>query len=320
MDVFPWCRRLACTKSATGEPPVATEGIWSSESRLIIPSGCGSPHERNFVHENRSHVHVLFLPVPTPREAYAQSLAGFMIWLPAMVLVQPGWSPALLAFGPLVLYPLLFEMIGEQGLRRLSLVAFLPVLGSYAFEQGNLAGALAAPWLAFAFAIAFRTASSFLRLRVRLVSQPSTYKPDAQAKGKSASEGTANSSKASSLVHLWVAIYLIIGACWLVLARLGQRPLDYEHAIVHATAVHFHYAGFVLPILALQWLNAAPSGRRYLMLGALLLGVPLVAAGITLSAFGVHWPVDRGHLLASVRRLAQFRFVMLSSARTHDGC
>ena len=133
--------------------------------------------------------HVLSLPVPTPREAYAQSLAGFMIWLPTVVLVQPGWSPALLAFGPLVLYPLLFEAIGETTLRRSSLMAFLPVLASYACEQGLLAGALALPWLAFA-----------LLMGVRMVLTMRT------------------SSTPYRLVHLIVAAYFIIGASWLVLA------------------------------------------------------------------------------------------------------
>ena len=204
---------------------------------------------------------VITLPVPTPREAYAQSLVGFMIWLPAVILVQPGWSPALLAFGPLVLYPLLLEMLGETGLRRVSLLAFLPALASYAFEQSMFAGALALPWLVFTLMLAARMAY-----------------------------GLAFTSAPSRIVRFIVACYLIIGASWLVLARLGERPLQYEHAIVHATAVHFHYAGFVLPILALQWLAVAPSRHKRLVLGALLFGVPFIAAGITLSAFDIHWP------------------------------
>ncbi len=189
------------------------------------------------------------------REAHAQSLAGVLIWLPTMVWLKPGWSPALLAFGPLVLYPLLLDMLGECSLRRLALPAFLPALASYALEQGTIAGALALPWLAFAIVLFLRNATT------RTIS-----------------------------INVVITGYLIVGAGWLVLARLGERPLEYEHAIVHATAVHFHYAGFVLPILALNWLHAAPSRFRYVVLTALLLGVPLVAAGITLSAFQIHWP------------------------------
>jgi YndJ-like protein len=201
------------------------------------------------------------LLVPTPREATAQSLVGFMIWLPAVAILEPGWSPALLAFGPLVLYPILFDMLGESTLRRASILTFLPALASYGFAQGTLAGMLTSPWLVFAAILAIK--------KMRTLTGAMTL---------------------PRVVHLIIAGNLIIGAAWLVLARLGQRPLDYEHAIVHATAVHFHYAGFVLPILALQWTVAAPSRHRIVLLAALLLGVPLVAAGITLSAFGVLWP------------------------------
>jgi len=192
------------------------------------------------------------------REAYAQSLLGLVIWGIAVAVLRPGWSPALLIFGPLVLYPLLFEMIDESGMRRFSLFAFLPAIASYGFPQGGIAGVLALPWLVFALGLfAYRMLE---QIRTRDYS------------------------------ILVIKGYLMIGAVWLVLARLGEQPLGYEHAIVHATAVHFHYAGFVLPILALQWLRAAPGIRGRLLLLALLLGVPLVAAGITLSAFRIHWP------------------------------
>lgn len=198
------------------------------------------------------------LAVPSPHEAYAQSLVGLLIWLPTVALVQPGWSAALLVFGPLVLYPLVFELIEESRQRRLSLLAFLPALASYAFEQGDIAGAVTVPWLVFTLAVLGRRAVSHW--------------------------------KGGDYVLLTIKGFLVIGACWLVLARLGQRPLGFEHAIVHATAVHFHYAGFVLPIVALQWVQSGPSRGRFLLLTGLLLGVPAVATGITLSAFQIHWP------------------------------
>lgn len=191
-------------------------------------------------------------------EAIAQSLVGSCIWLATAAWLQPGWSAALLAFAPLVLMPLVLEMLDMPILRRLSLPAFLPMLASYGLEQGPVAGALAAPWLAFALV--------FVAVRLHAAVRDRRY------------------------VLLLVAGNLVVGACWLIMARLGQRPLEYEHAIVHATAVHFHYAGFILPILALQWADAAPSPARRVLLAALLLGVPMVAAGITLSAFAIHWP------------------------------
>src|SRR5437773_1434586 len=93
------------------------------------------------------------LVTPAPG-AHAQSVVGLLIWAAGAAILQPGWSPALLAFGPLVLYPLLFEMIDEKGMRRVSLLAFLPALASYAFDQGSMAGALAWPWLGFTLVLA----------------------------------------------------------------------------------------------------------------------------------------------------------------------
>lgn len=195
-------------------------------------------------------------PIP---EAFAQSLVGLLIWAVSMALVQPGWSPALLAFGPLVIYPLLMAGMGAEWieLRRLSMLAFLPALTSYAWEPGALAGALALPWFLFTLVILWHRFGAEVRAR--------------------------------QYAMVLLKGYLVVGASWLVLARLGQRPLGFSDAIVHATAVHFHYAGFVLPILALHWLRAAPSPRRYVLVAALLLGMPLVALGITLSAFGIGW-------------------------------
>ena len=193
---------------------------------------------------------------------YAQVLFGAIIWLTVISLMQPGWAPALLLFGPLVLFPMLFEIErnGAIALRSLALAGFLPAVASYAFEQGIYAGALALPWLAFTLVLLGYRLSANLRTKQ----------------------------------YAWIVMkcYLVVGACWLVLARSGIRPLNFEHVIVHATAVHFHYAGFVLPILALQLTRQQSSRTGTFMLGGLLLGMPLVALGITLSQFGrpsVHW-------------------------------
>jgi hypothetical protein len=197
------------------------------------------------------------LPIWT-RAAITQSLVGSLLWACAVPLIGLAWSPALLAFAPLVLFPLLFEMLDESEFsRRVSLLTFLPALASYGTGQGVIAGTLALPWLGFVLWFADYRALADMRAR--------------------------------RYVHLLIKLFLVVGASWLVLARFGEWPLNFEHAIVHATAVHFHYAGFTLPILALQWARTAPSRYRYVLLGTLLLGVPMVAAGITASALGIPW-------------------------------
>lgn len=83
--------------------------------------------------------------------------------------------------------------------------------------------------------------------------------------------------------------YLLIGTWWLVLARYGARPMGFGDDIVRLTTVHFHYAGFVAPILTGQlvtWLRARNSGS--LRLGsfahwAVLIATPVIALGITFS-------------------------------------
>jgi hypothetical protein len=90
-------------------------------------------------------------------------------------------------------------------------------------------------------------------------------------------------------------LYLPVGAAWLVLARAGLRPLGFSDAIVLLTAVHFHYTGFALPIIAgmtgrfiaAHGAHAAHGARPSRAFPAIAAGVilatPLIAAGITLS-------------------------------------
>lgn len=84
--------------------------------------------------------------------------------------------------------------------------------------------------------------------------------------------------------------YLLVGAGWLVLSRYGARPLGFGDTIVQLTAVHFHYAGFVAPLLTLQVvrrLERDAARAASLARGALwgvVAATPLTAAGITFSA------------------------------------
>jgi YndJ-like protein len=79
--------------------------------------------------------------------------------------------------------------------------------------------------------------------------------------------------------------YLTVGGVWLVVSRLGERPLDLSTDIVRLTAVHFHYAGFGLPVLAAIGLIATDwlLSRVALVIGCLaaIAGPPLVASGFT---------------------------------------
>lgn len=93
------------------------------------------------------------------------------------------------------------------------------------------------------------------------------------------------------LSHLadWAAhLYLPVGGIWAFFSQWGYQPLGFSGIIVLLTGVHFHYAGFALP-----WLTSRLLARRAVSwsgrVGAVgvLLGVPLVAVGITSSQLGL---------------------------------
>jgi hypothetical protein len=84
-------------------------------------------------------------------------------------------------------------------------------------------------------------------------------------------------------------LFLPIGGLWLVLSRLGAHPLGFGDTIVLLTAVHFHYAGFAIPILAglagRMLIHYRPAIQKLFRLTTIgiITGIPLVALGITFS-------------------------------------
>jgi hypothetical protein len=190
---------------------------------------------------------------------------GALAWGCFMVLFQPGWAVALFLLAPLVVVPVGLHLIAQGEMpaaaRRFWLGTLLVqpfaaglLLPSFWMETGPVAAALALPWVGFTLAMAWAGAHLLRAGR-------------------------------SWLVAL-ALLYSAVGGGWLILARAGARPLDFPDILVLATAVHFHYAGFLLPLIA-----AAVAGRSAQKLAsvtawAIVTGVPLVAVGITLTAFG----------------------------------
>lgn len=85
-------------------------------------------------------------------------------------------------------------------------------------------------------------------------------------------------------------MYLPVAGVWLVVYRLGIQPFDYGETIILLTVVHFHFAAYAAPIIA------GMSGRvlatrkhpRWVFgfsVFAIVAAMPLVAAGITFSAW-----------------------------------
>lgn len=216
----------------------------------------------------------------------ARTTAGAALWVAFLVIIRPGpfdpgWIPALLLLAPLVLVPLGLGLVERAegipqrrasgdiwpdpaGILDLAGRLQLPAAGllalSHLLRQGALAAVLALPWLGVAGLVA---AAGLLRIRSR--------------RGR----------PLSALVMDAALVYLVVGATWAVADRLGFRPLDFPAVIVVLTAVHFHYAGFVLPIVTALAMRRVP-GRTATLAGiGVVAGVPLVAVGITSTQLGL---------------------------------
>lgn len=80
-------------------------------------------------------------------------------------------------------------------------------------------------------------------------------------------------------------LYLLVGCAWLAASRYGFAPLGFHEPIVLLTAVHFHFAGFAAPLLAMATGAAvkskSPTARRLFTIVAVgvLAGPGLLAAG-----------------------------------------
>lgn len=247
---------------------------------------------------------------PAGRGTGWRPAVGSAAWLGYLLLVRPGpfdpaWPGALLLLAVLVLVPAGLRLAGSIGsestgpgghadrsaadrtgrhgvarperLLRIAGAVHLPaallLTVAYGLGQGRISAGLALPWLGFAGLVALAGVLRIARRGAR------GYREDPG--GLVADAGLA---------------YLAVGAAWAVADRLGWRPLDFSPVIVLLTAVHFHYAGFVLPIvagLAIRRSGVAAGGShrpgRVARLAGLLtvLGVPAVAVGITGSQVGL---------------------------------
>jgi hypothetical protein len=202
---------------------------------------------------------------------------GAIIWLGFVGATLPdprgeAWAHALLLLAALVLLPLVLPLIVERNeaaraARWLGLAARmqLTTAGLLAFgcwlPPGAIAGAFALPWLAVTGLLA---GAGMTRLWRQGVARP-----------------------LDRLVTDAGLIYAAIGGLWTLAERVGYGPMGFERAIVALTAVHFHYAGVLLPIFTGLVLRRWPDSRFVARVAVgVVLGVPAVAIGITASQLG----------------------------------
>lgn len=196
------------------------------------------------------------------------SLVGLAVWVFSFVtwgsaVSGAGWIVVLLIFSCAVLMPISLGLVPGDPLSKWTkwamVVAALAVVVSFRREAGPQSAMLILPWLAVCGWMAFRAALNSWRVRGSLTAL------------------TLQSARG----------FPFVGAAWLLASRAGWLPFGFDPLIVLLTAAHFHHAGFTLPILAGKVSEALPGCWSRLTCATVLAGVPLVAAGITATHFGV---------------------------------
>jgi hypothetical protein len=195
-----------------------------------------------------------------------------------LLLWLPGWSALplsdidrFLLLAVLVVTPLALSLCERDVIPTargwvppLQLLAAVLVVASYAVADRIEAGALSAAWLVFAAGAA---------AGVRRVVW----------------ERTIVARDTPVLCAAVAMIDLLVGAAWLTAARGGLLPLRFGEPLVSLTAIHFHYAGFAVAVLAgvaVSRLRAAAHRSRGVAMVAagVLAGPPAVAVGFLVSA------------------------------------
>lgn len=209
--------------------------------------------------------------------AKQRAMVGAVAWIAFVAVRVPAmqhgaWALAMLLLAALVLVPLALELAADDGergtlavlvaLTRLAqLPAALLLAWACAKPAGGWAATLALPWVTVCGMVA---TTGWLRAR-----HGGWRRPFDRLCGDIA------------------FIFLGVGGAWVFAERGGAHPLNFDEAIVALTAVHFHFAGLLLPLIAGLTVRAFPLSR-WASRGAVgtLLGVPGVALGITTTQLG----------------------------------
>jgi hypothetical protein len=206
-----------------------------------------------------------------PRISRHSAVVGTLLWIVWQWLAEPFPVAALFALSPLVLFPLLLRpLMGPpesallRGLTWTQLPCALLLPLSFQLQAGAVATIAVLPWVGWTGLLAVEA----LRRLAALIRR----------------DGVIGLVRSTELAVIAGLGFPIIGAGWLVLDRLNIQPFGFSPLIVLLTAVHFHHAGFTLPLSA-GYLGRVHPEDRVLRVAALTIvfAVPLVAIGITWS-------------------------------------
>lgn len=197
---------------------------------------------------------------------------GLVAWLLVVQFIWPqdlraiAWVHLLLTLAPLVAIPLGMRMSGlwSTTLRPLRWFYFPTVLLfalAYCLPGLSWTGWAALPWLLWTLVAAIMVMRRYLSL--------ARHQPPL-----------------GDFARLCAFLYLPVGSAWALADRLEIHPLGFDDTIVLLTAAHFHYAGFILPLLASFLLRRESESLHRLVTWSAIVGIPLVALGIISTHFG----------------------------------
>ena len=175
-----------------------------------------------------------------------------------------GGIVALFLLAPLVVVPLGYRLLelAAPGSRPPAIELRLMPLGagllvvSFWMPAGPLPAILATPWLAIT---AWTALVAGARLRPRSGSLPA-WRPACDRRCSRLPGGRGRRSRSST-------------------GSAAFQPFGFSATVILLTAVHFHFAGFVLPLAGALAYRRQPSRWLAVALGAVVIGIPVTALG-----------------------------------------
>jgi uncharacterized protein (UPF0548 family)/uncharacterized membrane protein YiaA len=260
---YPFARDLQ--KRFVGDSRLAMRSLAGNHEK-IDTGRSPKPHNNDLTH-SKSMGYV---------SGWLLSLVGFLVWLVFLFYEKPsllaaGWATSILLFAPLVACSLVFELVENRigrtqisiFLRKMQLPAAILLTIAFLIESSIYQPILGVFWVILTGVSAI-WGGFFILQKIK------------------------NSGWSANFPEITMAAGLVlsaIGGAWLMAALLNWQPMGFDSVIVFLTAIHFHFAGLILPVLA------GLAARRFfdkmskIICFGVLAGVPLTAIGITASQF-----------------------------------
>lgn len=179
---------------------------------------------------------------------------------------QPGWAETIQFFSFVSIVPLgLLLLRKNYAAANFEAIAWLAAPSAaafagigYLFTPGPLAALWATPWLLVTAVVA---AGGILRA----IDRP--WPID------------------HHLLSAAAEVFLLVGGFWFWFSRAGMNPGGFSDQIVTLTGIHFHYAGFAMPLALAQIGTAKPNRNVNIAAIGILIGIPATALGITIGGW-----------------------------------